>query len=284
MSWQTPGGDPPTDPAAPSPSDPVTPSSEPLLPETTPEPAPVTSPPGLISAAPVGWGAGSGQPASSAPADGPVVAWAQPAPTTAVSMGDGFVVAGVFSRLVAYLIDVAFIAAINLVAFGLLGPGPGQGISAGWFAVTVVLLAFDAIYFVGLWRSGWQATIGMRLIGLRVRRVVDGGTLSLNAGITRWFAVTGLTQILIYVPVLGPLLALLWDIALLLTTATNPLRQGLHDRWAGSVVVQRAPGGSGAAVIGCLVLVVVVIALPFVLLAMASDQLLDILSQVGNSI
>ena len=43
---------------------------------------------------------------------------------------------------------------------------------------------------------------------------------------------------------------------LLITTATDPLHQGLHDRWARSVVVQPAPGGSGAAVVTCLVMVV----------------------------
>ena len=69
-----------------------------------------------------------------------------------------------------------------------------------------------------------------------------------------------------------------------MTTATDRLHQGLHDRWAGSVVVQPAPGGSGAAVVGCLVLIFLVFVIPFVALALNGDAIRDILSQVGDSI
>ncbi len=65
----------------------------------------------------------------------------------------------------------------------------------------------------------------------------------------------------------------------------NPLHQGLHDRWARSVVVQPAPGGSGLAFATCLILVVFVfIVLPIITLFMVSDQVAQILSQIGNSI
>jgi hypothetical protein len=84
--------------------------------------------------------------------------------------------------------------------------------------------------------------------------------------------------------VFGALAQLLWVVALLLTTAMQPLRQGLHDRWAGSVVVQPAPGGSGAAVVGCLVLIALIFILPIVLLIMLGGQIQDLLSTVGTSI
>ena len=65
----------------------------------------------------------------------------------------------------------------------------------------------------------------------------------------------------------------------------NPLHQGLHDRWARSVVVQPAPGGSGAAFATCLILVVFVfILLPILALFMAGDQVAHLLSQIGESI
>jgi hypothetical protein len=72
---------------------------------------------------------------------------------------------------------------------------------------------------------------------------------------------------------------------LLITTSTNALHQGLHDRWARSVVVQPAPGGSGLAFATCLVLVVLVgLLMPIALLTIAGDQVRVILSQIGRSI
>ena len=72
---------------------------------------------------------------------------------------------------------------------------------------------------------------------------------------------------------------------LLVSTATDRLHQGLHDRWARSVVVQPAPGGSGLAIATCLVLVVLIgLVLPFAGLALYGDQLRDILIEIGNSV
>ncbi len=290
MSWQTPGGDPPPDPAAPTSPVPVTPSAEPPVPEPAPESTPTTPPQGLISAAPVGWAATDQPAASGAAPSGPEVAWAPPAATAAVSMGEGWVIAGVFSRLVAYFIDYALLAIASLVIFWTLGRFRGGSLTdafvptTGWLVASVVFLLVDAIYFVAFWRSPWQATIGMRLIKVRVLRSVDGGTLSMNSAVTRWFGLSGLPQLLGYIPFLGSFISLIWEIILLITSASHPLRQGLHDRWAGSVVVQPAPGGSGAAIIGCLLLIAIPIILLIVLLFMLGPQIRDILSQVGDSI
>ncbi len=199
-------------------------------------------------------------------------------------MGEGLVVAGVFSRVVAYVIDLALLATVYFIVLAVVGGYDGTRMTAGFLAVSIFLLAADAIYFIALWRSSWHATVGMRLMGIRVLRSVDGGTLSFNAAAIRWVAIVGITTLLGFLPVLGAFATLLWVAALLLTTATQPIRQGLHDRWAGSVVLQPAPGGSGAAVIGCLVLIGLMLALPTALLFLWSDQIRDILSQVGNSI
>jgi uncharacterized RDD family membrane protein YckC len=153
--------------------------------------------------------------------------------------------------------------------------------------VGLVGVAIDGLYFVALWTSGWRATLGMRLIGIRVLQATDAGVLPLEAAAVRWLALTGIVQLLAILPVAGGvfgLIALVWVIVLLATTATDRLRQGLHDRWAGSVVVQPAPGGSGAAVIGCLVLIALAFFLPFIVVLLVSDDLRDILSRVGTSI
>jgi uncharacterized RDD family membrane protein YckC len=256
--------------------------------------APLTAPPttpGIISAEPVGWAATGQDSASGAPAPpppGPTVYWEAPAPRAAVPVGEGVVVAGVFSRTVAYSVDALLLGALNLIVFGLLGVLDGTGDESLVLIVSGVLVGVDFLYFVGLWTSGLQATLGMRLLRLRVLGVQTAGPLSINDALLRWIALSGAVGILTLVPGLGGsigLISLLWFLVLLLSTATNPLRQGLHDRWARSVVVQPTPGGSGAAIITCLVLVVFVgLILPIAFLAIAGDQIRALLTQIGASV
>ena len=303
MSWQTPSADPPPDPSTRVPPDPAVPeppsSTGPTDPTTRvplPEPAaaepstPGSTPPpaaGLISAAPVGWAAPDRGAASGGQPGGPEVAWAPPGPTVAATVAEGFVIAGVFSRVVAYVIDLAILSGANVALAWPLGLYDVGADATVGLLVSLVFLGVGAVYFVGLWRSGWQATVGMRLIGLRVLGAVDAATIPLNAAVVRWLALSGIVSIVALIPgTLGlfGLVSLVWILVLLLTTATNPLHQGMHDRWAGSVVAQRAPGGSGAAVVGCLVMLALAIALPIIAVALSYDRLREILSQVGNSI
>ncbi|MEO8572015.1 MAG: hypothetical protein ABI553_10000, partial [Chloroflexota bacterium] len=104
----------------------------------------------------------------------------------------------------------------------------------------------------------------------------------------RWLALSGAVSILMLVPGIGSTISLIgfaWVLALLVSTSTNRLHQGLHDRWARSVVVQPAPGGSGVAIVTCLVLVVIVaVVLPLLVLAVAGDQIQTILDQMGQSV
>ncbi len=93
---------------------------------------------------------------------------------------------------------------------------------------------------------------------------------------SRWLALSGAFGILSLVPSLGPTFAtvsLVWLVLLLYSTGMHPLNQGFHDRWARSMVVQPAPGGSGAAVIGCFGLILLTAAMTLALLAIAGPQL-----------
>jgi uncharacterized RDD family membrane protein YckC len=304
MSSQTPDGErPPPPPATPLDGVLAEPDAEtarvPIGESPAPAPAenvaaPLTPPPatpGIISAEPVGWVAAGQDPAGATPATpppGPTVYWEVPVPHTAVPVADGVVVAGIFARAVAYAVDALLLGAINLIVFGLLGVLDGTGDEALTLIVSGVLVGVDFLYFVGLWTSGLHATLGMRLLRLRVLGAKTAGTLSVNDALLRWIALSGAVGILTLVPGLGGsigLVSLLWFLVLLLSAATNPLRQGLHDRWARSVVVQPAPGGSGAALITCLVLVVFVgLILPIAFLAIAGDQIRTLLTQIGASV
>lgn len=262
----------------------IAPDAAPSSGSPVPADAP-TQPTGIISATPTGWSAAP--PPSESPTDQPVVAWAPPAAPTRPAAGEGLVIAGVFSRLVAFAIDGLILGCISIVIGVVVGAYREGSTQALVLGVGLVGVAIDGLYFVALWTSGWRATLGMRLIGIRVFQAADGGPLTLEAATVRWLALTGIVQLLAIVPVAGGVLglvALAWVIVLLITTATDRLHQGFHDRWAGSVVVQPAPGGSGAAVVGCLVMVALAFFLPFLLFLLVSDDLRDILSRVGTSI
>ena len=75
----------------------------------------------------------------------------------------------------------------------------------------------------------------------------------------------------------------------LITTATGAMHQGLHDRWAHSVVVRPAAAGAGGSglVAACLIILAIV-ALFFLFsiigLIFLGSQLSNILSAVGTSI
>jgi uncharacterized RDD family membrane protein YckC len=291
MSSQTPSGEPPLEPAPPEPDAetarvPVEPRTvAPGAPDAT-EPRPATEPPpppGLISAQPTGTLGGQ-----AAPPDVPLVAWAAPAGPVAAPISEGLVIAGTFTRLVAYAADLLLLGAIGIAVDGALGLYDVGRDDTLALLVGGVLVGVDFLYFVGLWTSGLRATLGMRMLRLRVVDVATGNTMSINDAVLRWLALTGAVAILTLVPglsgVIG-LLSLVWMVVLLGTTALNPLHQGLHDRWARSVVVQPAPGGSGLAFATCLIMAVFVfVVLPIIALVIAGDQVAQILSQIGNSV
>lgn len=111
-------------------------------------------------------------------------------------------------RLGAFLIDsVVANLLVGLVHLGGVRPGPGlrgELVLAGFLLQELVLVAAAG------------ATFGMRLLGLRVARVVDGGPPRFPAVALR----TALLSLL--VP------ALIWDRD----------GRGLHDRASGTVVVR----------------------------------------------
>ncbi len=300
MSWQTPDGDPPPDTAAQPPDAAAEPDAEtarvPVVETTEPEaPLPTSDEPpapgGIISAAPVGWIPPPGDAGNAPAADGPVVPWSAPAAPLATAVGpaaEGVVIARVFPRIVAYVVDVLILGALGLavtIPLGLYNNGGDRTLA---LVVSAVLVVVDLVYFVGLWTSRLQATLGMRLLRLRVLNAATAGSLPFNDALLRWLGLTGAIGILALVPGIDVYIVQIgavWIIVLLITTASDRLRQGLHDKWARSVVVQPAPGGSGLAFATCLELVGLSVALLFLgTMAATSDWWRTILSQVGNSV
>ena len=292
MSWQTPDGDPPPEPAAQSSDAAPEPDAETARVPVAETPETEVPPAGIISAAPVGWIPPPGDPASPPPADGPLVPWSAPAaPVAATTLGpaaEGVVIARVFPRIVAYFVDVLILGAVGVavsIPLGLYGPDRDRTVALGVGAALVVV---DLLYFVGLWTSGLQATLGMRLLRLRVLNATTAGSLPFNDALLRWLGLTGAIGILGLVPGIDAYIGLIgavWLLVLLFTTSSDRLRQGLHDKWARSVIVQPAPGGSGLAFATCLVLIVIFgLVLPIAGIALYGDRLREILIEIGNSV
>jgi uncharacterized RDD family membrane protein YckC len=173
----------------------------------------------------------------------------------------GLVYADVPNRAIAYIIDaiilgiIGFVVAAVLDAVGLktwtvntnatnlgnlLNYNPVAGV-----VQAVVNTAIGAVYFIYTWRS-MRASPGQRVLGMQVGNAADGATLTQDQAIKRWLALGapfGIAQALNPFPGLGILIGLAafaWFIALLYTTATSPTKQGLHDKYAGTIVAKAA--------------------------------------------
>ena len=244
-------------------------------PATTPAGDPASSPTGVLSAATVGWVA--------------------PPPEPVAAGKPGWVIAGVGPRLGAWILDGLFgfiLLIIGAILFGIVLAivSPNDTRLPEWVYL-VVVIGFYFVYFVGFWTSKGKATPGMRLFKLQVANAADGKRLEIGPAVTRWLALGYAFSLLGLIPVLSglaSLLTIIWSIVLLITTSQDTMHQGLHDRWAKSVVVRpEGAGAGGGAVIGCLIAVLIVgllFLLPIIALIFLGGQVSTILSAVGDSI
>ena len=253
----------------------------------------------LISWAP----SGGTTPAGTSPADaaaagaasGAVAGWEAPDAAMPPSGVAGYKVAGVGSRLVAWFLDnmlVAFLAVVvSAIVFAIVGGALLDDPFASSAMSAIIFTGIEFLYFVGFWTGGSGATPGMRLLKLRLVAAAGGGSLDIGPAVIRWLAFGAPIIILSFIPATSTIASyalLIWFVALLVTTGMSPTRQGLHDRWAGSSVVQPFDVTANTALVGCLVLALIVIGLfillPIVGLIFLGGQIEEILSSVGQSI
>lgn len=304
MPWEP---QPPDAAGAPPPPADEPPAPEPLAPEPLTPPAddsPTTQTPGLISAAPIGWAAGAGQPAGQAgapPPPGAQTSWAPPAATTTEVPGaPGLAFADTVSRFVAYIIDAFIVGLIGALIAGVLGVGTttvtqtGSNVSSftslNDAAFTVPFVLVGLVYFMFFWTGGRRATIGQRIFTMQVGNAFDGKALSPAQAFRRWLgygSVIGLFGLIPGLVGIAALAELVWVVVLLITTATSPTKQGLHDRFANTAVVRPSGQGSSGLAVACLILVLLGLALvllPIIALIALGTQVSTILSAVGESI
>jgi uncharacterized RDD family membrane protein YckC len=205
----------------------------------------------------------------------------------------GLEYASTLSRLVAFIVDTFLIGILASVVAAVV-PGGQTPTSFGGGVVyspvfNLVSALVGAAYFVGFWSGGRRATLGQMLFKIQVGNAGDGRSLTTEQALKRWFGLGLFLPIIGVVPGLTSLAGLIefvWTIVLLITTASSPTKQGLHDRYAETAVV-RPVGASNALVWGCLVLLVfipILLVLAFLSVFMVGSQVSTVLSQVGNSV
>jgi uncharacterized RDD family membrane protein YckC len=98
--------------------------------------------------------------------------------------------------------------------------------------------ALSLVYSVGFLASSWQATLGMRLLRIRIARETDLGPVGVGRAAGRSVVVLGaysaLQLVLRFVAGLVILVDLLWPL-------WDSRNQTLHDKVARTVVLRRAP-------------------------------------------
>lgn len=216
------------------------------------------------------------QPAAPPPASPPPPGSSQPSgmpawtsnltSQTPVAGPAGLFYADVPNRVIAYIIDAIIVgiatAIVGAVVYAVVGspttfrqvPDPNSIIGFRFETTTnyvsaligaLIGLAISAGYFIYTW-TAMRGTVGMKLLGMQVGNAADGATLTMEQAVRRWLALGGvfsLAQVLNPIPLLGLLLglaALIWVIALIVTTAQSPTKQGLHDQFANSIIVKAA--------------------------------------------
>ncbi len=171
----------------------------------------------------------------------------------------GLVYGDVLNRSIAYIIDAILIgivsAILQMVVGAIFGPAIGVNLNAtslgdlmsvNYLTILVdaaVGIAISFAYFIYLWTSQ-RATVGMRVLSLQVGNESNGATLTMDQAIIRWAALFGpaaLSQAFWPAPLIGMLLGLaafVWFCLLLYTTWASPTKQGLHDKYAHTMVVK----------------------------------------------
>jgi uncharacterized RDD family membrane protein YckC len=177
---------------------------------------------------------------------GAEVSWAPPDERSRdVPGAPGLIYAGVLPRTVAWLVDLFLIAVLSFVILAILialivgTPEPGDTTlsTVAWVGIAVIA----AVYFIVFWTGGKRATPGMRALSLQIGNVETGAPLTPDQAAIRVAALGIVMWPLIAVPVIGVVggfALIVWPVVLLVSTALNDRRRGIHDRIARTAMVQ----------------------------------------------
>lgn len=128
-------------------------------------------------------------------------------------------------RIAARLIDGALIGFVWVVPMALTGHIDTDSVNVSTWLANAVWITWIAYEVLLVWLTG--QTLGKRMLGIQIVDGTTGAVPNVDQAVRR-----GLPTIIQGVPILGALGTLMWVPAL-----WRPRRQGLHDRLAGTIVV-----------------------------------------------
>ncbi len=162
----------------------------------------------------------------------------------------GLFYADVPNRAIAMIIDVIGIVIVQFILVAIATAIFGVPTVFGSIATPTALLVGNllafvvwAAYFIFLWVN-MRGTVGMKALGLQIGHESDGRTITYQQAAVRFGVLFG-PQIVVgllsaVVPALGilGLLSFVWLIYVLITMAQSPTKQGIHDKYAQTMVVK----------------------------------------------
>jgi hypothetical protein len=188
------------------------------------------------------------------------MASAQPGPLAGTTIAD------FMTRIVAWIIDSVILGVIGFVASQITFRILPFGIDL--LAHAILIVAVSAGYFIYMWTVRRQ-TVGMIAMKLLVVTEGTGQTLTQSQAIQRWLYLglplaiasllsvglgfgffgfgLGLLAILFVLAPIAGLIAIGWQIFLLVQTNNDPRKRGPHDKAANSIVVAYGPSPFGGA-------------------------------------
>ena len=149
--------------------------------------------------------------------------------------------AAVATRVIAYIIDAIILGLCGIVILGLI---INDVTIVGTVTRAIIYAVLGFLYFGYTW-TAWRATPGQRILGLMTVDATSGPALTWNQATMRWAFLFGPSVLNSLFPVggaLGSLVSLVilgYYIYLLYTTATDPRKQGLHDKQSNTLVITK---------------------------------------------
>ncbi|MDQ3554015.1 MAG: RDD family protein [Chloroflexota bacterium] len=223
----------------------------------SPPPPPASSPP--PSAPPPDWQSTPQQPSSppaagSSGGSGGAPSWTANITSQAPVAGpSGYYYADLPNRIIAFIIDYILFFVVFLIVGVLTVSLFGINTIVGQMQTTTSVLfqnvlsyAIVGAYFVYTW-TAMRGTLGMKVLGMQIGDQADGRTITFNQAVIRYAVMFGpafvaglLSAFILSLGAIASLLALIWFIAILVTTAQSPTKQGIHDKYARTMVVKAA--------------------------------------------
>ena len=168
----------------------------------------------------------------------------------------GLALADIPERVIAFIIDAIILGIagfiISTITTSILGDNLGGiflNVRVPSLLSTIVavalLAALSAGYFIYTWTRMGGATLGQKVMKLRVVDGASGAAITQSQAINRWLTI-GLPLALYQFYAWSIIGWLIWLaslgflIYLLITTAQSPTRQGFHDQFAKTAVVKGA--------------------------------------------